>query len=89
MSESSPSQDSNCGGRRTSLTVVGVLVLIYFVCPLAYIYPVLMITGKHRPAPAWLGRVINVAFYPVIYLDQHVPAYRAMLEQEADWLGLH
>lgn len=81
-------QDTSHGGYRATGTAVGVLVLIYFVCPFVYIWPFVFIYGRHGSTPPWVERAFDRAFYPVAYLYRHVPAYRALLEQEAGWFGV-
>lgn len=80
-----PETSDTRNGHRATATVLSSLVIIYFLFPFAYALPLMMIYGKRRVPPPGF----RMLFAPVNYLDQHVPAYHALMEKEEKWTGLH
>ena len=77
-------EPSKSGYKSAAAPILCGLIVLYFVFPYAFLWPVVMIHGKHTMPAAW----VRAFFLPVTYLSRKVPAYRAMLLAEGRWTGL-
>ena len=66
-----------------AMWVFCVLVLVYFLFPHLFLWP-LVKTGLDETA----GPAVRVLFSPINYLYDHFPAYRALMEAESNWTGI-
>ena len=73
------------GGYPLGSTLLGVLLLVYFLFPPLLAWPIVAIYG----ASAYVPPAIRAFFWPISYLCNHVPLYDELIKMESEWIGLH
>ena len=72
------------GGYPLGGTLLGVFLLVYVFFPFVFVLPLVGIYGPGGPVPP----AVRYFFWPVIYLDEHVRSYHALIEAESKWVGI-
>ena len=68
------------------LVLATIFVVIYFLFPVVFIYPMHLVWGNDFPSRVQTANMI--IFYPDLKLSEAIPAYHKMLDWEFSLLGI-
>lgn len=77
------------GGSNIAVSVGVALLLLYFLCPAAFVLPLFAVYGSRATyPPAAVRGALEVFFAPITFLEDRMPGYHVLLHKEAQLFGL-